>query len=226
MSVHLAKLLDITSLLSTRPALDFLTKFLSLGHCPSGEVSRVYFGKIHKKKTVVVETAHGFKDDECYPGKEFPVEITRPSGRAILENQIIFETNGPEFLEKYPSLKSEPILHPWTSQVSIPINDHYLLSCGKYSEFIEGDDLYYKNLRSLIQIYFAKLGKVSLEIGDLCGKPLTSRQTEILKLMKLGMTNEEIADKIGYSGSLVKQETMLIFSKLGISGRKDLSRVS
>jgi DNA-binding CsgD family transcriptional regulator len=44
--------------------------------------------------------------------------------------------------------------------------------------------------------------------------------------MKSGLTNEDIAQKIGYSPSLVKQETMLIFSKLGISGRKDLSSAS
>ena len=44
--------------------------------------------------------------------------------------------------------------------------------------------------------------------------------------MQNGMTNEEIATKIGYSASLVKQETMLIFSKLGISGRRDLTSAS
>jgi DNA-binding CsgD family transcriptional regulator len=42
--------------------------------------------------------------------------------------------------------------------------------------------------------------------------------------MRQGMTNEAIADHIGYSPSLVKQETMIIFSKLGISGRKDLTQ--
>jgi DNA-binding NarL/FixJ family response regulator len=87
----------------------------------------------------------------------------------------------------------------------------------------EGDELFYQNLQSLMQIYFSKIGKVSLEIGDLFGKQLTARQDEILNLMRLGKTNEEIAEKIGYSASLVKQETMLIFSKLGISGRRDLT---
>ena len=226
MTVHLQKLLEITQLLATRPTLDFLTSFLSLNHCPSGEVSRVYFGRITKNRTIIVETSQGFKEHECFPGKEFPVEITRPSGKAITENKILFETNDSGFLERYPSLKDEPIVHPWTTQVSIPISNHYFFSCGRYADFAEGDKLFYANLQSLIQIYFARLGKVSLEVGDLNGKPLTSRQTEILKLMKLGMTNEEIADKIGYSQSLLKQETMLIFSKLGIAGRKDLSKVS
>jgi DNA-binding CsgD family transcriptional regulator len=36
-------------------------------------------------------------------------------------------------------------------------------------------------------------------------------------------TNDEIAELIGFSASLVKQETIIIFSKLGLSGRKDLT---
>jgi LuxR family maltose regulon positive regulatory protein len=65
-----------------------------------------------------------------------------------------------------------------------------------------------------------------LEVGDLFGKSLTPRQEKILDLMRSGLTNEDIAQKIGYSSSLVKQETMLIFSKLGVSGRKDLTSAS
>ena len=100
----------------------------------------------------------------------------------------------------------------------------YILQLGRYSKFVEGDDYFYLNLQSLLQIYFSRIGKVSIEVGDLHGKPLTSRQKEIAELMRQGMTNEAIADHIGYSASLVKQETMIIFSKLGISGRKDLTQ--
>ncbi len=100
------------------------------------------------------------------------------------------------------------------------------MQLGRYADMSEGDDLFYQNLQSLMQIYFSKIGKVSLEIGDLFGKALTARQEEILKMIRLGETNEAIAEKIGYSASLVKQETMLIYSKLGISGRRDLSSAS
>jgi LuxR family maltose regulon positive regulatory protein len=77
-----------------------------------------------------------------------------------------------------------------------------------------------------MQIYFNRIGKVSLEVGDLFGKQLTTRQEKILDLMRAGLTNEDIAQRIGFSPSLVKQETMLIFSKLGVSGRKDLTNAS
>lgn len=226
MSAHLHKLLLISQLLATKPTLDQLTQFLSLNHCPSGEVSRVYFAKINRNRNLVIEAAQGFEPVNCYVGKEFPIEMGRPSGRAILENKILFEINNPEYYIKYPAIRNQPIPYPWSSQVSIPINNQYFMQCGRYAEMIEGDELFYQNLQSLMQIYFSKIGKVSLEIGDLFGKPLTARQDEILNLMRAGKTNEEIAAKIGYSASLVKQETMIIFSKLGISGRRDLTSAS
>ena len=226
MSAHLHKLLLITQVLAEKPTLDQLCSFLSNNHCPSGEVSRVYFAKVSKENTLIIEAAHGFEPENCYVGKEFPIEMGRPSGRALIENKMIIETNTPEYLVKYPAIRNQPLPYPWSSQISIPINTQYFMQLGRYAEMVEGDDLFYQNLRSLMQIYFSKIGKVSLEIGDLFGKPLTARQEEILRMIKLGETNEEIADKIGYSASLVKQETMLIYSKLGISGRRDLSSAS
>lgn len=226
MSAHLHKLLLITQVLAEKPTLDQLCNFLSINHCPSGEVSRVYFAKVSKENTLIIEAAHGFEPENCYVGKEFPIEMGRPSGRALIENKMIIETNTPEYVVKYPAIRNQPLPYPWSSQISIPINTQYFMQLGRYAEMVEGDDLFYQNLRSLMQIYFSKIGKVSLEIGDLFGKPLTARQEEILRMIKLGETNEEIADKIGYSASLVKQETMLIYSKLGISGRRDLSSAS
>ena len=226
MSAHLNSLLAITQLLATKPTLEELTNFLSLKHCPSGEVSRVYFAKILNDQTLRIEAAHGFEPENCYVGKEFPLEIGRPSGRSILENKMIIEVNKPEYYVKYPAIRNAPIPYPWSSQISIPINGQYFMQCGRYAPMTEEDELFYQNLQSLMQIYFTKIGKVSLEIGDLFGKPLTARQEKILELMREGLTNEDIATKIGYSPSLVKQETMLIFSKLGISGRKDLTNAS
>jgi DNA-binding NarL/FixJ family response regulator len=40
--------------------------------------------------------------------------------------------------------------------------------------------------------------------------------------MEKGFTNPAIAAEIGYSESLVRQETMAIYSLLDISGRKEL----
>lgn len=55
------------------------------------------------------------------------------------------------------------------------------------------------------------------------GDKLSERQELILEMMKSGMTNNAIADRLGYSESLIRQETMAIYLKLGINGRREIN---
>lgn len=56
-------------------------------------------------------------------------------------------------------------------------------------------------------------------------EPLTERQNLILKLIAEGRTNAAIADVLGYSESLIRQETIKIYAKLGCSGRNEASQI-
>lgn len=51
---------------------------------------------------------------------------------------------------------------------------------------------------------------------------LTSRQWNILTSIRRGMTNPQIALDLEFSESLVRHETMKIYSELKVSGRKEL----
>jgi len=53
-------------------------------------------------------------------------------------------------------------------------------------------------------------------------KELTSRQKIILSEIRRGKTNETIALSLNFSSSLIRQETMEIYRKMGVSGRKEL----
>jgi DNA-binding CsgD family transcriptional regulator len=55
---------------------------------------------------------------------------------------------------------------------------------------------------------------------------LTARQTTILRLLADGLTNPQIAARIGFSDSTVRQETMAIYRFLGASGRREASRIA
>lgn len=64
----------------------------------------------------------------------------------------------------------------------------------------------------------AKRGKAE----NLRGVDLSERQSLILKKIREGSTNSQIADWLGYSESLIRQETIAIYQKLGVDGRVDL----
>lgn len=54
---------------------------------------------------------------------------------------------------------------------------------------------------------------------------LSERQLLILKLMAEGRTNADIADVLGYSESLIRQETIRIYASLNCNGRSDATDI-
>jgi DNA-binding NarL/FixJ family response regulator len=87
---------------------------------------------------------------------------------------------------------------------------------------------YFEMLGILIRFYInleiAKKANniLPMHLQAVFGKPLTSRQEIILNALQKKKTNRDIAQEINYSESLVRQETVIIYAKLGISGKKDL----
>ena len=54
---------------------------------------------------------------------------------------------------------------------------------------------------------------------------LTERQELILKLISEGRTNRDISEILGYSESLIRQETIRIYAYLGCSGRNEAAQL-
>lgn len=57
------------------------------------------------------------------------------------------------------------------------------------------------------------------------GDSLTERQEVILKLMAEGRTNGDIAEILGYSESLIRQETIRIYASLRCNGRQEATKI-
>ena len=55
---------------------------------------------------------------------------------------------------------------------------------------------------------------------------LTKRQEVILRLMSRGMTNAQIANRVGFSESTVRQETIAIYRFLGADGRHQAVQIA
>ncbi len=54
-----------------------------------------------------------------------------------------------------------------------------------------------------------------------CPDFLTPRESEVLALLREGLTNEQIADRLGISRDGVKYHVFEILSKLGVATRQD-----
>lgn len=66
------------------------------------------------------------------------------------------------------------------------------------------------------------LGKTLATTAAPSAVALTPRQWTILKAIQNGRTNSDIAQELEFSESLVRQETVQIYRKLGVNGRREI----
>lgn len=83
---------------------------------------------------------------------------------------------------------------------------------------IEGNSMSRAEARSWARQVLRRMGVPRQELSIRL-RPLTDRQMEILQGIAGGMTNEEIASKLGVSRHTIKNQVYTIFRKLGVRDR-------
>ena len=119
--------------------------------------------------------------------------------------------------------------YKWKSAVGIPIGSDkaysilFQIDITLVDGFSSGLEILHAMLETYEEFSEEGLNMQPRLVPTLKGTPLTSRQRVIVKMIEEGKTNSQIALSIGYSESLIRQETIIIYKKLGISGRKELN---
>lgn len=58
-------------------------------------------------------------------------------------------------------------------------------------------------------------------LGELERKPLSPRETEVLEMISTGLTNSQIASRLGLSVHAVKFHLSSVYRKLGVANRTE-----
>jgi DNA-binding CsgD family transcriptional regulator len=158
---------------------------------------------------------------------------------AYLRSEILI-FNKEELPLKYPNFQTIDQRSPWESIVITPTKSGgyvFVFRLQVRLEITKSTRIYFEAIGNVLSFYprdkwqgqsftLESAGPNAEEKpasnDDLRYQPLTKRQRTILALIQEGLTNSQIAGEIGYSESLVRQETILIYSKLGVRGRVDL----
>ena len=64
----------------------------------------------------------------------------------------------------------------------------------------------------------------SLVLGETYPDNLTSREVHVLKLVSAGLTNREIAERLGLSSRTIDAHLRSIFGKIGVGSRSAATR--
>ena len=177
----------------------------------------------------------------------FHIAERTPFTDAIRENRIVVINTLPQWPKPYASLRKLGIPESVKSLVTAPVEisglpigslttfSHARLELeNELAEFVEAVSMILALaikgqrklpiLRTVSDVHDFDVAE-TIPTHHEINTNLSERQLLILKLIAEGRTNAAIADVLGYSESLIRQETIKIYAKLNCSGRNEAAQV-
>lgn len=231
--------------------LNDLLRLLCLRALSEFEVEGLVFTEIDSFGYAHPSSYFGFQIiDKNGAAPSFMISERTPFTDSIRDNKIVWIDSLPTWPKTYSSMNSVVLPKRFKTMISCPVESHGLpvgslaiFSSSKLSydesiaQFIEAISMILSSalvnrknqeMNSPKSInanhYTANSEDLDLGLQDY-REPLTERQNLILKMISEGRTNAAIADVLGYSESLIRQETIRIYAKLGCSGRNEAAQI-
>ncbi len=229
------------------PSLNKVCQFLVLRSITTGQPTAAQILQLDSNGEIYVAGSFG-RAPQFKPMKL--VESRSLFSESILENTVIKSAGSKTFMSTVLKKKGIPELDPsftFESSLIAPIAFRGALILyfdEKIHQSVE-DDFFLLAVGSMLALHISRLNQASANLdstgvknthdsddaidrngkaGSLDGnRALSHRQDVILEGLKRGKTNREIADDLDFSESLIRQETVQIYRKLGVTGRKQLT---
>lgn len=208
-----------------------LCKYLVLETFVNLKATAIYSAEITNDGYLSPLGTFGIPEKTVASWGNIPLNIEAPLSDAVREDKVILLARE-ESTKRYPILASyDGLPEKWESYLVTPVLPYGLIaltlnSTPKVDKELE---LFLRTVTSIaLQHFFGNKyvsGRRTQGVRNKDFKKarvLSERQLIIKSLVEKGFSNPQIAAKIGYSESLVRQETMAIYAALNISGRRDL----
>lgn len=219
----LLRLSNIANYLTFERKIENAIQFVAMNVCPSGEVARVYLARLNSDSTLLHIGSFGFSEKFIATHKNINLSDFDYLLDSVRTREIVIKSEDSEG-------RSDAI---WKSSIYLPLLPNFAASITtqRFISDIEGSHDYFAALRSILNLYLQNWDALENSNSSPIKKPrpaitgdkLSERQDLILDMIKGGLTNNAIADRLGYSESLIRQETMAIYLKLGINGRRAIN---
>jgi DNA-binding CsgD family transcriptional regulator len=211
-----------------------ITQFLVMNIFEHEKLVCLYLGELTETGVICHSGSFGWTKAESDNFKDVPIQSKFPFTDAMKSNRIMVFENNEAFFTEYPLMLNGLYKGTWESGLAIPIYPSAVMTC--YSsikiELDESAKVFLTAISSLLTLYMSTLpDKLSEEANivkakiDLPSIPLTNRQLVVAGMLERGFTNAEIGIEIGYSESLVRQETVAIYQKLKVTGRQAMQAI-
>ncbi len=226
MSNQSALLVGLADYLATKPTMDEIAQHLALETCADFRPRTVLISLFDSTGTVRTVGAFGVPLATQSDLALASLWDTAPSSEVIRDGDPIILATTHDFTQRYPSLRDHAhLMAPavvWPMQNGFQRVGAIHLQCETVpdGEMVDGA---LHGLGSILAMYL-RVANDHPEVSRT--KPeLTARQLEVLGYMEQGATNGQIATRMGFSESTIKQETMVIYRHFGVHSRAEAIRI-
>lgn len=212
-----------------------IARFLVMNSFSSDGALCLYIGELKESGSISPVGGFGWSAQEYEAFTDVSFNDKLPVCDSIRGNEIVLVSESKAFYKQYPLMHGVEFSQPWLTGVAIPC---YPLG-GLVATFAtrikktEPRILFFTAIGSLLGFYASRLPSKSVKMGraierdrDLIATALTNRQSIISEMLERGFNNAQIGLELGYSESLIRQETVVIYRKLGVSGRKAMQEIA
>lgn len=208
-----------------------LCKYLVLETFAQTKISALYAAEITDDGYLAPIATFGIPAAVVSGWGNISLSVDAPFTEAVKRDKLVL-LKKEESLTRYPILATyDGIPQKWESYLVCPILPHGIVALTldstpkidrQFESFVRAvSSISMHHFKSCKHIFEKDKHGNRDSLKKKSGS-LTERQTAILRLIERGLSNPAIAEEIGYSESLVRQETMAIYSTLNVAGRKEL----
>lgn len=229
------KILALSNFLARQPkSYNEIAQFLVMNTFSEESFLNTYIGELIETGVVCVLGGFGWDADEYAAFTDLPIRAKFPVTDAIRTNTVIVFKHDEGFKNDYPLISEIMTCVDWVSGVAIPVYPigGMVFYSAKEMTSSESMEVFFIAIGSLLGLYASRLPSSLAEVAinvkqriDLPQIPLSDRQLVIAGLLERGFNNAQIAEEIGFSESLIRQETVAIYKKLQVTGRKAMQAI-
>jgi DNA-binding CsgD family transcriptional regulator len=194
----------------------------------------IFIGELIETGVVCPLAGFGWNSEEYASISDIPIQEKFPITEAIRSNAVLIAHNGADYVAEYPLMNRFQFAGDWKSGIALPVYPigGMAMFSSKKLELTESMTVFFTAVGSLLGLYASRLPVALVEVAidakkkiDLPQVPLSDRQLVIAGMLERGFNNAQIGLELGYSESLIRQETVAIYRKLQVTGRKAMQAI-
>ena len=235
------RMITMVTFLANKPSLDEVAQFLVLDAFREKQPRTSLISVFDSSGSVSAAGSFGLVNDVVRALRRLSLWDRSPSVDAIRDGSPVLYPDRDALLADYPWLVNhDGLLHPtmvWPLAVGTQRFGSLQMQFADAVPLEEIDEVF-TAITPILGLYLSlrSAGSPTTDVDERRPRAtpdereveaeLSARQRRILHLLAEGMTNPQIAARIGFSDSTVRQETMAIYRFLGADGRRDAVHIA